>query len=250
MEDFIAAHGLKPRIPGLIENLESLDRKERDILRKSFSLKQRRLIFTSDDLFQEPAKSFAKWCTVVKLDRPKRPFALRILAALDNTVKKDTLIEIIDACSSPDAINLSLLINAFHWLLKRSCGDKIDVHADMLMDVPKAAASILYGKRLLCLGGSADVSFLTLMLQLNTPQTDCSIKTLSKSLDQFSLLEIVEERHIMDTETHWNYVSLIGSSGPKVNPKSKFWLTWPKSSKPIDQPPDLQCPLQALKRYL
>ena len=248
MEDFIEMHGLKPRGPGLVDNIESLDRSEREILRKCFAGKHRRLVFTCDDLFQEPAKSFTKWCTVVKLDRPKRPFALKLLSSLAPDISKEILGQIIDACCSNDSINLTVLVNALHWLRKRSTSDLIDVHADMPMDVPKATASILYGKKVQCLGGSSDTSFLSLMLQLNVPQADCSLKALSKTLDQFSLLEIAEERHIMDSETHWNYLSMIASQGPKLNSKSKFWLTWPKSSKPAHQEHPRSA-LEAMKRY-
>lgn len=246
MEDFIEAHGLKPRRPGIIDNIESLDRSERDTLRKAFGHKHRRLVFTADDMQQEPAKSFAKWCTVVKLDRPKKAFASKFLQSIG--CSRELAPQIIDALTSPDAINLTVLINAYNWLRKRSTSDKIDVHADMPMDVPKATASILYGKRVHCLGGSSDTAFLSLMLQLNVAQTECTMKQLSKTLDQFSLLEIAEERHIMDSETHWNYLSMIGSQAPKLNSKSKFWLTWPKSSKPADQAPP-ETIQEALKRY-
>jgi len=248
MEDFIAMHGLKPRSPGLIDNIESLDRTERDILRKAFGSKHRRLVFTCDDMFQEPAKSFAKYCTVVKLDRPKRPFALKVLQSLGPDVSKDICLQIIDKCSSPETINLTVIINAFYWLRKRSTSDTIDVHADMPMDVPKATATLLYGKPVQCLGGSSDTAFLSLMLQLNVAQTECTIQKLSRTLDHMSLLEIAEERHIMDSETHWNYLRLIVSQAPKLNSKSKFWLTWPKSSKPTDQQSP-QTIHEAMKRY-
>jgi hypothetical protein len=249
IDDFIELHGLKPRGPGIIDNIESLDRFERDILRKSFQSRNRRLIFTCDDLFQEPAKSFAKSCHVIKLDRPKKAFAIKVLLSIAPDLARELCGQIVDACCPVDSINLTVITIALHWLRKMSANDKIDVHADMPMDVPKATASILYGKRVPCLGGSADTTFLTLMLQLNVVQTECSISKLAKTLDQFSLLEIAEERHIMDSETHWSYVSLLGSTGPKLNAKNKFWLTWPKSSKPSD-PRDPQTAAEAMKMYI
>lgn len=228
LEDFLQSHGLRTRPVGLLDNIESLDRSERDTLRKSIGT-GRRLILTSDDIFSEPAKSLLNKCTVVKLDRPRRPFAIKVMASIKNIGQK-LLNDIIDSCG-PETINLSVLTNAVRWLTRSKAEDRIDVHADMPMDVPKATASILFGKQVPCLGGSADISFLTMMLQLNVIQCDVPIKKLSRTLDQLSLLEIAETRYIMDTETHWSYLSLIGSSGPKVSGNKRFNLIWPKGLK-------------------
>jgi hypothetical protein len=230
LEDFIESYGLRKRPAGLIDNIESLDRSERDILRSAVQKPTRRLVLTSDDIYSEPAKSLAKYCTLVKLDRPKRSFALKVLASIKNIGQKK-LNDIIESCG-PESINLSVITNALRWLTRSKADDCIDVHADMPMDVPKATASILFGKQVPCLGGSADMSFLTMMLQLNVGQSSTTIKKLSTTLDQLSLLEIAETRYIMDTETHWNYISAIGRLAPQVSSSSRFYLIWPKSSKP------------------
>jgi hypothetical protein len=106
------------------------------------------------------------------------------------------------------------------------------MYALVPLDVPKATRQILDGKRLMCMG---DSSFLLQQLQINTPQIAKNLHQLAKTMDAYSALEILDSRHIMDTESLWHSIDQVATCGPKIN-GSKFEFTWPKSLKPIEKP--------------
>ena len=90
---------------------------------------------------------------------------------------------------------------------------------------------MLYGKPVQCLGGTADTSFLSVMLQLNAPQVPTTIATLARQMDRFSCLDLVEARRELDADSHWTLVQSITHGGPKLSQDANLRLIWPKSSK-------------------
>ena len=223
-EDFLQNQGLRVRGPGVFENIESLDTSTRDCIRLAIRepSKFRKLVLTADDIFEEPAKSWAKACTVVRLEKPSNSFIRKVIKSRSD-ITENIISTIIESCNN----NLAVASNLLYWATMKSFNfDKID----MPMGVPKATRCCLMGEKVPCLGGSSDIGFLAQMIQVNLPQTNCSIETLAKSLERFSMLDTMEAKNELDSESHWTVVEAIVSDGPKLR-GSKFQLEWPRSSK-------------------
>ena len=225
--EFLSRNCFGPKI-AVFDFIEDLSAKERQLIKSSFSWTlKRQIIFTSLDAFDEPTKSWTKSCITVKLGAPSKLFIHKVLNfKCDN---EQLIKEIIDSCNQ----NLSVALRSIELLKKTaSFAGSSDMYALVPLDVPKATRQILDGRRLMCMG---DSSFLLQQLQINTPQISRSLVQLAKTLDAYSALEILDSRHILETEMLWHSIDQVAACGPKIN-GAKFDFTWPKSLKRLEKP--------------
>jgi hypothetical protein len=222
-------------LPIIFDNIESYDNPVREVLKNSFNKKCRPIIMTSDDIFTEPAKSFSKFCVVVKLEQPKVSFISKCIKAKVPLIDAKTLQSIFETADG----NLSSAINCITWIKQVSAQDAghqcfqdcTSMYLDVPMDVPKATRAALLGQNIPLLGGSSDTSFLGHMLQINVPQAASGIKELSKALDSFSFLNVMDSsRDKLSTEQLWTLTQLSFRNGPRLSKTAKFILEWPRSS--------------------
>jgi hypothetical protein len=231
--DFIRPTSLlKKQLPAVFDNIESYDNVIRDVLWTAIEKpsKFRPLIFTTDDLFVEPAKSFSKFCVVVKLDLPDSAFISKCVKAA--ALKKGLSIEpLLKSILDVSYGNISCALNCIQWCSM----DKISrSFLDRPSDVPKATRLALLGEDVPLLGGSSDTSFIGHMLQINVLQTTSSIHRMADTLEKYSVLDAldsVDPDKKMLTEHLWLFTELICKNGPKLDKRSKFNLEWPKSMK-------------------
>jgi len=226
--DFLRPHGLlKTRHACIFDNIESYDLVIRDVLRKAMANfnKHRPFIMTSEDIFAEPAKSFAKMCTVVRLNCPSSIFITKVLKhkfALNNNLIQDII--------NTSIGNLACALNCAS-ILKESQSSK-NMFQDRPMDVPKATRCALIGENVPLLGGSSDTSFIGQMLQINTPQVPQSIGTLAKKLEDYSYIDIIDSvdlDHKLSTDQLWLLIQSTYVQGPKLSRTARFNLEWPRS---------------------
>ena len=225
-DEFLSSHCFRAKIPAVFDAIESLDPTTRSKLKKSLSWKSRRpLIFTSDDAFAEPTKTWAKSCTVVNLERPSKSFITQVLKALQPDIEQTKLQEIVDMCNG----NLSTAKNALFWTTTKT------MFTESPLDVPKTTRLLLCGYRVSCIG---DAPYLLHQLQNNTLPVAVTENTpilkLARTLENYSFLDLQECRHAMDTESIWSSMELVVKNGPQLKQASKFRFEWPKSLKPLE----------------
>lgn len=218
--DFLALVGLRKRGPCVFDPVDGLERNEKALIKRTLENpdKYRQIILIGEDKFSEPLKSWTKYCNVVVLESPSKSFVRQVLMK-HNHEKNDTIDTIIENCRG----NLG---HAIHSLRIRKFSE-----ADAPMDVFKATRLMTQGLKVQCLGGSADASFLTSLMQLNSFQVCKDTKLLSKKMEIFSMLDILDSRHILDGESTWDILSRIGG------PQTTTWkFEWPKSIAPKKNP--------------
>jgi energy-coupling factor transporter ATP-binding protein EcfA2 len=227
--EFLTRGCFGPKI-AVFDFIEDLTAKERQLIKDSFSWTlKRRLIFTSLDAFSEPTKTWTKFCNVIKLGMPSKLFISKVLTSRSNLYNEQLIKDLVDTCNQ----NLSVAIRSLELMQKTSSlKGSSEMYALVPLDVPKATRQILDGKRLMCMG---DSSFLLQQLQINTPQIAKNLNQLAKTMDAYSALEIIDSKHIMDSEMLWHSIDQIATCGPKIH-GSKFDFTWPKSLKQLEKP--------------
>ena len=228
-DEFLSSHGLRAKVPAVFDAIESLDPSARAKIRKAFVWPSRRpMIFTSEDAFAEPTKTWAKFCTVINLDKPSKSFISRVLKALQPDLDQTKLSDIIDMCNG----NLSTAKNALFWTTTKT------MFTESPLDVPKTTRLLLCGSKVSCIG---DAPYLLHQLQINTVPVaalqNLPIEKLARNLDQYSFMDLQECRHVMDTDSIWSSMQLIVENGPQLNQalKSKFRFEWPRSLKPLEK---------------
>ena len=199
--DFLSASGLRPKNLGVIDCIESLDAKERDILKKSFPGLKRRLILTTEDLFAEPAKTWKKNCTVVQLKEPSKKFLKNVY----------------------DSKGLEYNGEPSFPIDKVSSG-----HRDAVSDPIKCTRQMLLGQKTPEL--LSDVSFLSVLLQANTIQATQNIESLAQAMDRYSFADIID--HELDAQSLWAYHELSARVGPKMTASMPWTFQWPRSLQP------------------
>lgn len=239
LEDYLAPGGLKPRGPALIDGIEALDASERAVVRaalpKVVKGRARALVLVADDIFDEPAKSWKAHCTVVRLERPGRAFVLRLLRLRAPKAPPAMLDTIADAANGSTA----LAMNSLQFAMKKAGGSTSATGcggADALFDVPRAIGTTLRGGKVQCLGGSSDTAFFAHMVALQLPQTGASVSSLAKAMDRWSFYDASGVDRLLDTESHWDLVSMCAAQGPKLAPSAKWTMEWPKSTKAAEKP--------------
>ena len=233
LDDFLAPAGLSARGPAFIDGIESLDASERaavkSALAKSAKGRARQLVFTADDLFEEPAKAWKAHCTVVRLERPSRAFLLKLLRAKWPDISQGHLAAAADGANG----SASMAVNIAGFLGRTSAtGAGAISGADALFDVPKAVGETLRGKKVACLGGASDTAFYGQMVALQLPQTGCALGTLAKAIDRWSFYDASGISRELDSDSHWTLVHMMASQGPKLAAGARWNLEWPKSCKP------------------
>lgn len=226
--DYLRPHGLiRQRLPAIFDNIESYDLVVRDILRSAL-LKfksQRPFIMTTDDIFIEPAKSFAKHCVVVRLENPKPSFVTKIL-----NNRKQLCPQVTQSIIEVSNGNLANALNCLGVISDST--DASSMFQDRPMDVPKATRCALLGEDVPLLGGSSDTSFLGIMLQVNSPQVPQSIEQLANTLERFSFLNVVDsvepDKKLL-TEQLWLLIQKTYIRSAKLQKSSRFNLDWPRS---------------------
>jgi shikimate kinase len=201
LSDFLSSTGLRPKTLGVIDCIESLDAKEREIVKKSFSGLKRRLILTTEDLFAEPAKTWKKNCTVISLKEPSKQFLKRVYES---------------ACLVYNG-EPSFPVDRF------SAG-----HRDAVSDPIKCTRLMLLGQKTPEL--LSDISFLSILLQANSLQTTQNISELSKALDRYSFADLID--HELDAQSLWTYHELATRVGPKLTASMPWTFQWPRSLQP------------------
>jgi hypothetical protein len=216
--DFVSLIGLRRRGPCVFDPIEGLDH-EKKIIKKVLENheKYRPIILIGEDKFSEPLKSWVKYCNVVNLEIPSKQFLKQVLSKHHSD--KAIIDSIVEHCRG----NLG---SAIQSLKIQTFSD-----ADAPLDVFKAARLMTQGLKVQCLGGSSDASFLTTLMQLNSFQVCKDSLMLSKKMELFSILDILESRHILDGESTWDILSSIG--GPQT---STWKFEWPKSVAPKKDP--------------
>lgn len=238
MADFLAPAGLRPRGPAFIDGIEALDVTERDAVKDAIAKGPkglaRPLVLTADDLFEAPAKNWKDHCIVVRIERPKKAFLMKVLKTRWPTIEEAAA----EAAAESSNGSVSLAMNTAGFLHRVAAGassgtaaDGAVGHSDLLYDVPKAIGETLRGHSVACLGGSSDTTFYAQMLQLQLPTVTTNITALAKALDQWSLYDASGVGRDLDTDAHWSLVSLIARQGPKLSAGAKFQMQWPKSLK-------------------
>ena len=226
IDDFLAPCGLRPRCPALIDDIESLDTKERQLVKNFVVNTKRRLVLTATDLFSEPAKAWSKFCVIVKLERPKKAFIAKVLGLHYN----DT--EVCEAIAESCNGSLAAGVQAVSMVVRGSQDSCSFSVPDAATDTMKTVGLLLGGTRVPCGGGTSDTSFVAQLVQINGPQAPCSIEALAKTIDRWSFFDVVDSRHILDAECQWTLMQVTALQGPKM-PKDKFWrMEWPRSTKP------------------
>jgi len=228
LDDFLATGGLKKKLPALLDSIESIEAELRPTIKKALELNKRRIVMTTDDLFSEPAKSWSKYCHVVKLERPKVAFILRLLQKIHGH-QEDGLNHIAEMCNG----NLAVAMKSFEWtnLASKGLKSRLNMQSDPTFDVPKATTSILQGRTVPCFGGTGDTSFLAQMLQMNVAQTSSTISGLVKAIDNYAFFDLVDSRHALDAEAQWSLLRSITDNGPKLSAGAKFRFEWPRTLK-------------------
>jgi len=234
MKDFLSSFGLsKKRIPALIDGIEHLDASERLALKASLKEKQhRKLVMITKDLYSEPAKSLAKQCQVIKLEKPDKSFIATVLKQLMLKDSKD-ITKIVEMCNG----NISNAVLALEFSMKSNGSSHLDT-PDIQNDSVRTCSMLLAHREVPCIGGTSDISFVGHLLQLNSPTVKgASIASISKSLENYSMLDVIESRHCLDHETSWTLVNTISKCGPKMVEFDKYWRTeFPKSTQKTKSP--------------
>jgi shikimate kinase len=201
LSDFLSSTGLRPKTLCVIDCIESLDAKERDIVKKSFSGLKRRLILTTEDLFAEPAKTWKKNCTVISLKEPSKQFLKRVYESSGLVYNGEP----------------SFPVDRF------SAG-----HRDAVSDPIKCTRLMLLGQKTPEL--LSDISFLSILLQANSLQTTQNISELSKALDRYSFADLID--HELDAQSLWTYHELVTKVSPKLTASMTWTFQWPRSLQP------------------
>jgi len=224
LPDFLAPCGLRRRVPAMIDDIEGLDTKERQQIKAVFGTNHRRLILTATDSFSEPAKAWSRFCTVVRIDRPKKTFIAKVLALKCNDA--EVCSDVAESCNG----NMAAAVQAISMIL-RSPGECSFSVPDAVSDTMKTVGLLLGGTRVPCGGGTSDTSFVGQLLQINTPSAATTLDSLVKATERWSYFDLVDSQHILDAESQWHMMSLTALQGPKM-PKDRFWrMEWPRSTK-------------------
>ena len=246
LDDFLHTKGLYARPPAMFDCIEHLEVHEKSALKKVLESKHqsRRIILTSEDAFVEPAKTWAKLCHVIKIEAPSASFIKKCLTETWKELWPATwgpkCSEIIDSIQEASRQNIQAAVAQLQFYGKQAPNETqtLDVGAlDTFTDVPKMVYKYLYGTA----GssevamGSADVSFLAQMLQLNTLQnSQAPMRHVDRSLTQWSFYDIID-RYI-ETDILFAHMDLYARNIPKIANNSRCFLQWPKSTKPLEKP--------------
>lgn len=201
LEDFLSASGLRPKNLGVIDCIESLDAKEREILKKRLAGLKRRLIMTTEDLFAEPAKTWKKNCTVVQLKEPSKQFLKKVY----------------------DSKGLEYNGEPSFPIDKISAG-----HRDAVSDPIKCTRQMLLGQKTPEL--LSDVSFLSILLHANTIQATQNIGHLAQAMERYSFADVID--HELDSQSLWAYHELATKVNPKMTASMPWTFQWPRSLHP------------------
>jgi hypothetical protein len=214
LPDFLSPLGLRTRCPGVLDAIEALDSIERPLVKKALSAKQgRRLVLTAEDAFEEPAKSWAPLCHVVKLEKPGESHCIKVLVA--HGASESVARSLVDSSNC----NLGAAMAGLQFGRTGA--------PDVPMSAPKAVATLLRHAEVPCIGGSSDVGFIHLLYGLNALQAPCNVKTRLRTCDAVSFMDLLG--HEMPTENMWDFLQLIASCGPQIDRLPKF--IWPSAKK-------------------
>ena len=217
LEDFLAVHGLRARPVGLLEDIEGLDASERAIVRKCLGPSgrpHRRLVLTAEDPFEEPAKSWASHCHVVKLGRPSLGHCIDVLKAHGaGHLMAKSLAESSNCNLGSAHAGLALGLTGA---------------PDAPVTCPKAVGALLRGAPVMCLGGSSDISWIHQLYALNCIQVKAKVSVVLRTLDAASFIDIVD--HELPSENLWDLVQLMAACGPQSTAGLPSFL-WPSAKK-------------------
>jgi hypothetical protein len=223
MSDFLALCGLRTRVPALIDDIEGLDSTERQRVKAVFGTRHRRLVLTATDAFTEPAKAWARFCTIVRLDRPKKAFIAKVLALRC----KDTEVcaEVAECCNG----NVAAAVQAVSMIVRTDdCSFSVP---DAVSDTLKTVGLLLGGTRVPCGGGTSDTSFVGQLMQINSVGAASSVSALVQAMDRWSFFDVIDSQHMLDAESQWHLMTLTALQGPKM-PKDRYWrMEWPRGTK-------------------
>jgi hypothetical protein len=198
IEDFISSSSLRKKPIGVIDSIESLDQKEKELLKKNIQSLKRRLIFTAEDLFSEPAKTWKKFCTTIQLKGPSQKFLKKVY----------------------EASNLH-----FNGELGFPVKSVSSGHRDLTSDPIRCTRDMLYGRSVPEL--LSDTSYLNTLLQANCLQTSTSIHEIAKALDRYSFTDLVDRE--LDSQSFWHLTELITKNNPKMTNSMPWTFQWSKT---------------------
>jgi hypothetical protein len=204
IDDFLCKSGLRTRGPAVIDPIDGIESKEREAIKNVLDKPRnfRPLILISDDVFSDTCKTWKKKCIHVHLDQPSKAFVRRVLSTMH--------------LGESDSRDLASAI--FSAQIKSKSVQ------DNPMDIFKATRLMSEGRKVQCLGGSADTAFLSTLMQLNAPMAS-TMSTLPKIMDLYSSFDLMESRHVFDGESLWSYME----QGATLNKASQnFTFQWPK----------------------
>ena len=217
LDDFLALHGLRARPVGLIEDIEGLDASERASVKKCLGPSgrpHRRLAFTAEDPYEEPAKSWASHCHVVKLSRPSLSHCIEVLKA--------------HGASAPLAKTIAEASNCNLGSARAGLSLGLTGAPDAPVTCPKAVGALLRGAPVMCLGGSSDISWIHQLYALNCIQVKAKVSVVLRTLDAASFIDIVD--HELPSENLWDLVQLMAACGPQSTTGLPSFL-WPSAKK-------------------
>jgi len=198
LQDFISNSSLRLKPIGVIDCIESLDAKEKDIIKKNIQSFKRQIVLTSEDAFSEPAKTWRKWCLFVDLKAPSKRF-------LEEVYKAKNLIY-----ANEPSFPIQNMSSGFR---------------DSFAEPIKCTRQLLLGHKTPEI--LSDISYLTILLQSNAIQSTTCIKKLSESLDKYSFIDIVD--HELEAQSLWHITELTTKTSPLLNSSSPWTFQWPRS---------------------
>jgi len=220
-QDFLLAKGLgQSRTVGIIDTIEHLEPQERKIIKQllTSNKKVRRIILTSNSAFSEPTKSWSSFCQVVKVSRPSKAFASKVL-------KTEFTLETWLNFHG----NLASAAHSVLWssLVKKHLGNLSC--ADSSMDFVRTTTNLLQHSKVQC---SGDSSFVQQLWHLNLTSTkSCTLATLAKSYEMSSLFDVMDTSHTFEQEKCWSFLESMSMCAPAKKPQDAYvQFIWPKST--------------------
>ena len=232
----LSSAGFRGNVPVVFDNIETLDSASRAEIKSAIASKQqhRPIILTTDDIYAEPGQSLQKYCKVIRLAKPSNHFVLRVLEKRFPALADKHILKEITEFSNG---NLGSAIQSCYWSAIHPDLGISKMNTEVPLDVPKATRMLLCGQHVPCIG---DAPYLLQQLQLNTfgvsNLANSTIHCVSKALNNYSFLDVLEHRKIMTGEELWTCLELTAQQGPKLTgpTQSKFCFEWPKSVKKVE----------------
>jgi hypothetical protein len=232
MADFLRTSSLTDLPTAYIDRIEALTTEQRAVLRDCIRAKKhRKLILTTDDANEEPAKGLLKDLCVVKFEKPTDAWLLRVVKVHAPSMPDSLQKQLVNACNQ----NVASLLNILDFVTKDTSiqFDASTMVMDTYADVPKRVYQYLYGtakER-----PTSDVSFLNTMLLCNVSQSCKTMDQLTFAMDHLTCVDLFD--YSLDDETKGTIVHETMERCPKLSKQAKWFpLQWPKSVKPLERP--------------